>query len=490
MRSQLLLLPLFLLPACGGDSAEAERWNVVLVTLDTTRADALGSYGNRNNPTPVLDALAQEGAVFDLCISTAGVTPVSHASILTGLNPYTHGLRVMYAGSGYRLPDDIRSLPEHLKGEDYLTGAVLSSYPVSSDFGLGQGFDHFQWPDGESTADDSPMTFDGDRAMWNTSEFQQRSDNTTDQAIAWVDGVHPEEDPWFLWMHYWDPHDTAKLPPEAFVGEHMPGKSIATLNPGDKKRVYEVEVSYVDQEFGRFLDHLRSIGEYERTIFVVTADHGEGLGEHGWHAHRLLYQEQIHLPLLVVAPGLPQGTRIPDLVRTVDIVPTILELAKVKTGANFDGRSLVGLWNGEEEEPRYAYADQLNLLDANAKMVENRPKDKFLHVEMSREWKLIYRPDNPEGSELYNLLEDPDEGRNRYRDRRDIAEELTKRLLARSPDVIHMTPFPESEDGAAQLSMAALVALGYVDEKGAEDEAVEGEPEGEGDSGDPEDADR
>ena len=183
-----------LLASCGGGDGPAGRggagrpgWSAVLVTLDTTRADHLGCYGHGGDLTPSLDALADEGSLFELCISSAAVTPVSHASILTGQHPYTHGLRVMFARSGFRLGEQCDTLPEILKEAGFRTGAFLSAYPVSEDFGLERGFDAFDWPGSGEEDQGMSLSEGGTTASWDVGQLQRRSDRTTDRAIAWID---------------------------------------------------------------------------------------------------------------------------------------------------------------------------------------------------------------------------------------------------------------------------------------------------------------
>ncbi len=461
-RSHPLFLALLALPLACSEPSEGggARPSVVLVTLDTTRADYLGCYGRPGDPTPHLDALAADGALFELCISSSAVTPVSHASILTGLEPYQHGLRVMYAGSGFRLPESVPLLSEALKAEGYRTAALLSAYPVCEDFGFDRGFDHFDWPGPDSG---SATRVEDGRMSWDTASFQRRSDVTTDLAIEWLSEV---EGPFFLWVHYWDPHDGGSQPPEDFLRRfEVPSGAVSSQS----KAFYAAEVSFVDAQFGRLVDHLRETGRFEDTALAVISDHGEGLGDHGWHSHRILYQEQIHLPLILRLPEGPRGLRLPQLVRGIDVYPTILEALDLPSPGRVEGRSLVGLMAGRAEEPRSAYAEQLNQWDLNARMVERRPLDGLLHLEMDARWKLIHRPGHPERGELYDLAADPEESRNLYSQRPEVVARLMERMRARGEIFVHEA-FPETADGSLP-NTAALEALGYA---GAEEETEEG----------------
>jgi len=455
------LLPLVCaLPALGGCGAGApDRPNVVLVTIDTTRADRFGCYGYPADTTPNLDAMGADGAIFDLCISTAAVTPVSHASILTGLYQYQHGLRVMMAPSGFRMSEEVATLPELLQGQGWRTGAFLSSYPVSDVFGFDRGFETFDWPAPREGEDATLKNASGADVGWH-SEHQRRSDRTTDLALEWL--REPSEEPFFLWMHFWDPHGGSAHPPDDILREMVPNfdpEAPGKLKPEERLAYYAAQVHMVDRQFGRLAEHLKAEDRWDDTVVVVTADHGEGLGQHGWHAHRILYQEQIRLPLLMHGPGIPSGRRIDDLVRSIDITPTILDAVDVAPRGPLEGVSLLPLLRGEPSEPLVAYAEQLNALDLNAKMVERRPSADFLHVVMTKDWKLIHRPNPRWGDELYHIATDPHETRNLFGQGHEAEQQLMQDLLERNS--LRSEPFEPTATGAAP-DLEALRALGYV----------------------------
>jgi len=425
------------------------RPNVLLVTLDTTRADRLSCYGYEKKTTPNLDALAADAIRFDFAIAQSAVTPVSHASILTGRNPYSHGLRVIFAAEGYRLPRDVPTLATILGDAGWKTGAVLSSFTVSRFFGLDRGFAH--WDDGVS-AEGSGFQKRAEGAWdWNLAENQRRSDATTDLAIAWLRETNA---PWCLWVHYWDPHDAVLTPPAEFLRTRMP---TAASSPAEQLlALYDAEVEYMDAQFGRLMAHLTETGQLDNTIVVVVADHGEGLGDHDWWHHRILYQEQIHLPLIVRLPAGPRGVAQRELVRSIDVLPTILEAAGLAAPQGVEGRSLTEVLRADAA-PRTAYADQLNLFDLNAAMLKRRPLDDLLHVAMDRRWKLIYRPRRPELSELYDLEADPRERENLYASRPEEAQRLLALLDASGG--FRDEPFGEGDDPEA---IRRLKSLGYA----------------------------
>jgi arylsulfatase A-like enzyme len=436
--------------ACEKQPSVRERPNVLLVTLDTTRADRMGCYGGREGVTPHFDGLAAEGVRFDLAIAQASVTPVSHASILTGRDPYGHGLRVMHAADAFRLPSDTPTLTTLLRDEGFATGAFLSSFTVSEHFGFANGFDHFD--NGLTNPAETVMQRRAPgRFAWDSKSNQRRSDSTTERAGAWLRST---ERPFFAWVHYWDPHDHGLLPPPAVVRQWVPA---GLEGDAANRAMYEAELHYVDRQFGALLDTLRDAGVYDDTIIVVVADHGQGLGDHGWWFHRILYQEQIRVPLLVKIPRETQGLVVSDLVRSIDVAPTVLELLGVEPPEGTQGRSLLPLVSGEPEEPRIAYADQLNLFDLDAGMVERRPNDDLLFCAMDRSWKLIHRPLHPEFSELFYLPDDPGEKENLYDPNHPQAQRLL-RFLEQSGGFVD-SPFGDSLD---EDTLERLRALGYA----------------------------
>ncbi len=448
----------------------ARHHNVVLVTLDTVRADYLSSYGYPLETTPHLDALAQSGARFELCVSTSGLTPVSHASILTGLNQDRHGLRVMDAGTGYTLEDSVPTLASQLRAAGWTTGAFLSAFPVSERFGLDQGFDVFRNGLGGAVVEMTEL--DDGNTKWDGKQYQRRSDETVDELLAWLDGV---DEPFFVWIHLWDPHDGNTMPPAEFADRF----GLVSNTPTDKhdqvKLTYATELAYVDAQFGRLVEGLEQLELVDDTVFAVTADHGEGLFEHDWHHHKILYQEQLHVPLIVKLPEGPQGAVVHPLVRTVDVAPTVLDVLGLPTG-DVDGRSLLPLLRGEDDAPRLAYADALNEFDRNARLQESRPQDLLLYSMMDQRWKLIFRPRAPDTSELFDLASDPDEANNLYAPDHPEALRLLRELRARGP--LRLEGFGRSR--ATREVSDALKGLGYV---GDDPDEPAGEDPGEADSG-------
>ncbi|MDP6410111.1 MAG: sulfatase [Planctomycetota bacterium] len=446
-----LVLLSALLASCPAGGEEPP--SVILITLDTTRPDFLGCYGSEN-PTPHLDRLAAGGVRFERNYATSAVTPVSHASILTGLTPYQHGLRVLAAPGGYRLPEDVPTLATVFHERGYRTLAVHSSFPVSSTFGFARGFDVFESLELEMT--ERP----GGRKGWNAEAGERRSDLTMDLVLEELERTAR---PYFLWVHLWDPHDPRLVPPAEWIPDSVPRVETRDGQVGfpPGSAIYAAEVRFVDRQLGRLFDHLRERGTFERTLIAVTADHGEGLEDglerHGWEFHRILYDEQIHVPLLLSGPGIPAGGVVGELNSSVDLFPTLLDYADLAGPAGIEGRSLRGLIEGRSEAPRSAYADQINGFDLNATMVDRRPEADFLYAVVSGDWKLIWRPTRPERSELYHLAEDPLETLNRLSTEPERTRELLADLARRDGWVLRMF----SGDAPSPEVLAMLESIGY-----------------------------
>lgn len=330
--------------------ATAELPPILLITLDTTRRDALGVYGAAAGTTPVLDDLATRATVFEEAFSTAPWTLPSHASIFTGLYPSKHGAGVR----DVQLPPGTATLARLLQQRGYFTGGFSAGELSSSRFGLGQGFHSYRNPD----------------------QFETRGDRVAEYVEAFLD--RHAAYPLFLFVNYFDPHAVFQapaefeqrlgVPPLADAIRELPvwhellsGQMAswraavdgeAPITPEVRaylRAAYLAEVAFVDQLVGRLFDRLKTLGLFERALIVVTADHGELLGEGGYVSHGArLDPELVEIPLIVKWPGQQRGERIGGLVSLVDLFPTILAAAGVEAPAS-DGRPLV---RGGDEAPR------------------------------------------------------------------------------------------------------------------------------------------
>ena len=449
--------------ACGPADEPAPRHNVLLVTLDTTRADRMGCYGG-TAATPNLDRLAEQGALFARAVSTAGLTPMSHASILTGLNNYRHGLRVFYSEEvSYTLHEENETLPEILAARGWKTGAFVSAYPVSEFYGLDQGFETYRTGVSAEELDLSRQQRHDE--LWNEeglSSTQRRGDYTVDEALAWLEGVG--EAPWCLWVHLFDVHDFSVVPPSDWIARFgiEYDKDVPVNSLEWRERIYDPEITFADEQVGRLFDRIEALGQWDDTVIVVTADHGQGLTDgmrnHGWLKHRLLYDWSLHVPMILRVPGEEAGVRVEPLVRTIDVLPTVLEALDV-AGPDMEGQSMLALARGGPDDGRVAYADALNLFDQHApKKMQPEYLDN-LYCVTDASWKLIWHELAPENVELFDLRADP--------------EELTNVAAANPDQVARLKAFLDERGatkmrapgaGAAAPSTDALRNLGYIED--------------------------
>jgi arylsulfatase A-like enzyme len=319
-RTVLLLAAL---AACSREpAAPAPGLSAVLITLDTTRYDALGTNGSPV-ATPALDALAKESVVYDRCRSVAPLTLPSHTSMLTGLYPLRHGLRVNGAG---RLPDEAVTLAEVARGAGLETAAFIASAVLDRRFGLDQGFDVYDQPERPEVA--------------TSLHFAERPARAVAaQAVRWIDSRGPAAR-FFVWIHLFDPH-----------APYQPSAEDLARAGGD---AYRGEVLAADRAVGEVMDLLRRRRLVERTIVVVVADHGEDLGDHGEPSHAsFCYDTTLHVPLLVRHPdGRRAGERSRAIASVVDVFPTIVEALGLADPGGEDG---VSLWDGDPPEGRGVY---------------------------------------------------------------------------------------------------------------------------------------
>jgi arylsulfatase A-like enzyme/tetratricopeptide (TPR) repeat protein len=301
---------------------------VLLITIDTLRADHVGAYGAVAAETPALDGLAGEGVLFETSIAATPLTLPSHTSILTGMTPPRHAVR---QNGIFRLDESHETLAERFREAGYDTGAVIGAIVLDARYGLDQGFDLYDWS----------MT---SRRASETGYPERTAEEVSEAALRWLAA---RERRFFLWLHYYDPH-AAYRPPAPFA-ERFAG------------RLYDGEIAYVDEQIGRVFRALRRSGEWDRTLVIATADHGESLGEHGELTHAYtLYDAVLEVPLVLRGPGVPAARRVPEVVSAIDLAPTVLALAGLAPLGGADGRDLSPLWSAESRlEERPAYAETL-----------------------------------------------------------------------------------------------------------------------------------
>jgi arylsulfatase A-like enzyme/Flp pilus assembly protein TadD len=407
--------------------------HVVIVTIDTLRADRLGCYGARDVATPRLDRLAAEGALAVEASAHVPLTRPSHVSIFTGLLPTQHGIRDNVSPA---LVPQVPLLAESFRTAGFATGAFVSSVVLESQSGLDRGFEVY--------ADRFEGT-SGDAQFLNT--VQKRGDATVAEALAWLRGQAGKRV--FLWLHLYEPHDPYE-PPEPYASRYA-------------GRPYDGEVAWVDELFGRFEDGIRGLGLGEDTALLVVSDHGEGLGEHGESLHGFFaYQTTLRVPFLVRAPGIPQGRRLEHTARLVDVFPTLLDLAGLPAPkAEHAGRSLAtALRGGAEPAEATTYAETLvPLLQFGWSDLRVIREGRFKYVQAPR-------------PELYDLREDPGELRDLAREREPQAAAMRAALAKELAREKQSRPA-----GAARPSdelIERLGALGYVGGGGAAETATPG----------------
>jgi arylsulfatase A-like enzyme/cytochrome c-type biogenesis protein CcmH/NrfG len=408
------LVPHSMRAATLGTTFEARPMNVVLVTADTLRADKLGCYGNREVATPNLDRLAEAGILFESAATATPVTLPSHASILTGTYPLFHGVRENGARA---LGKERSTLAEVLKAKGYRTGAFVGAFVLDSRWGLDQGFDRY--------SDDFTAT-------------RRRGDEVLDDALKWMDSARGGK--FFSWIHFFDPHAPYE-PPEPFRSRYA----------GDANGLYDGEVAYVDSLMGRLLDWIDGAGLADQTLVVFLADHGESLGEHGELTHGFfLYDATMRVPFLLRAPsGLAHGLRIPEQVRTIDVVPTVLDLLGIDPPGEVQGASLVPLIAGKSEEERAAYGESTFPSHYGWSPLESLRTRETLFVSAPR-------------PELYDIGRDPGSERNLAPERAGTVREMEQRLKEtreRYRSNAKESPGPAPLDEETRRKLAAL---GYL----------------------------
>ena len=405
--------------------------NVLLVTIDTLRQDRVGAFGRDRGLTPNIDRLAQTGLRLTRAYASAPLTLPSHASIMTAVSPPVHGLR---ANGIFRLGPGIPTLAGTLKAAGYRTGAFVGAFVLDARFGLNRGFDVYDDRYGEKQIGDP------------TEGAERPAAEVVKPATEWIlsGGSGPAPQPWFAWVHLYDPHEPYRAP-EPYASRHEP---------------YDAEVAYADAMLGKMLEDLARAGVLAHTLVIVSADHGESLGEHGERTHGVFtYDVTMRVPVVISAGNRESGFSTHDLhipasssdalVRLIDLAPTLLDLVGVPAPASFEGHSLVPIVTGRMPPAASAY---IEAMDAN--LTRNWAPLTGL---VTREAKFIELPI----PELYDLAADPRETANLFE--RDPARARTLGALLRDTT----SAFASRGSGAEKTTLSAdarerLQALGYV----------------------------
>lgn len=478
-----------LLVALASCSSEEERVpetrapNVLLITLDTCRADRLGCYGNQRIQTPVLDGLAAEGTLFEQAYTPVPSTLPSHATIMTGLHPAQHGV---HDNGLYHLEDRFETIAERLAARGYATGAFVSAYVLDPRFGLDQGFEVYDadvdLPLMNVDVEALPEGMEEGRRDWViqlATAYQRRARPTTRAAVRWIEQL--DSGPFFLWVHYFDAHQPYQ-PPKPWHRAYDPDYT-GGMN-GDKDLFwrkyrsrqidqadidhmiarYDGEIAYMDVWIGKLLEAVQSGGWWDDTLIVVVGDHGEGFGEHNqrWEHNSGIYDEAVRVPLIVRRPdGAGAGSRVRGLVRTLDVTPTVQEFLDLPPIPG-QGRSLLPLTlDASAEAPGEILLEALRF--------EQIAPQPFSFVGLRRdEIKLVLALDREEDvikRELFAVGADPRESLSLAVDRAETAAALEARLreeLTRIQRVDLPTRSLDSDESQA------LEELGYLEVEGRE----------------------
>ena len=391
--------------------------NVLLISIDTCRADYLSCYGYKQITTPNIDSIAKTGILFENVVAPVPMTLPSHSSMLTGTIPVYHGV---HDNVDYQLGQSNITLAEILMDAGFTTGAAISALVLDSQFGIDQGFeifdDHFKSP-----------------AENNLIE-QRRGDETTKICLDWLD--ENKDKRFFFFLHYFDPHKEYKSP--------EPFASLFIQNP------YAGEIAYTDHCIGQVIQKLKNLDLYDSTLIIITSDHGEMLGEHGEPTHAyFIYESAIKVPLVFKIPGWNKAVRIKQLAGLIDIVPTVCSLLDIKPPAVVQGVDLSDCFSGRElSADRGLCCESLQPTTYGANSLLGIVTDSFKYIQTTR-------------PELYNLINDPTESNNLISWQLDRARILKDRLAR----MIQQSVRGDSEDSRAELddeTRRRLESLGYV----------------------------
>lgn len=403
-------------PGGGGD-------NLLIVTLDTTRADHMSAYGYERPTSPHFDALAAQGALFEAAIAPIAVTGPSHTSLMTGSGTWDHDTLL----NGIPMPRDRQTLAQSLRAQGYSTGAFVSAYVLDGKYGFSQGFevydDDFSALPGWERLLPGRVQAAARRRMSPNQVLERRGDLTVDQAISWLE---KQQGPWMLWVHLFDAHGPYTPPPPYdtlyYAGDprdpaHDSMAQVQNVAPYLERSLegvrdvdwvvaqYDAEITFADAQLGRLLD---AVGPGEDTLVLISADHGESLGEHGvWFNHGDdLFDASTHIPVAMRYPGhIEPGTRVSGLVEISDLAPTVYELLEVPAPESVAGDSLAGSWEGRSVARGLAYDREANLAARELDPTQ-RPTLRLVGLR-SQDSLFVRRESEAFGDALYRWEADP-----------------------------------------------------------------------------------
>src|SRR6266404_1520622 len=403
--------------------------NVFLITIDTLRADHVHCYGDSNIETPAIDAIAKDGVRFAQAFTASPITNSSHTSILTGLMPSSHGV----TDFAVPLASTHATWAELVKAKGYHTAAFIAAVILDSNSlspGLDRGFGFY---------DNFPEHSES-KSRW--GRVERRGMDVVGRAEKWL-SAHPSG-PRFVWVHLYDPHDPYEPP--------LPYSQIY------KDRLYDGEIAYADSALGNFVAYLKSHGWYENAIVVIVGDHGEGLGERGEDTHGIfLYDSTTHVPLIIKSPGGNGSTKVVDAqVRTIDILPTVIDLLNIRTQATFDGESLKAYLSGGVKTDRTALGETDYPLRFGWAPLRSVRADGFKLIDAPR-------------PEFYDLKNDPGELKNAYAPQRDGIQKFSAMLAdlkaKAPPSVAGASALPDPKDKIQEQNLLHVAMMASEDNR-------------------------
>jgi arylsulfatase A-like enzyme/Tfp pilus assembly protein PilF len=420
MRKKICLVLLLLAGAIAvwffrGSGSDGQIRNVLLISMDTTRADYLSCYGCDRETTPNIDALAAEGIRCENVISTVPVTLPAHCSIMTGTNPPYHGV---HDNVDYQLAENNITLAEILKGHGFVTGAAISCFVLDSKFNLDQGFDSYN-----------------DKFQKDFRDVSLRKGNETTQvAIKWLD--EHKGNPFFYFLHYYDPH-AAYEPPEPFATEY-------------RDNLYAGEIAFTDHCIGKVIDKLKELNLYDSTLIIIVGDHGEMLGEHGERAHSYyIYESAIKVPLIFKVPGSSTAKTIESNVGIIDIAPTVCGLLGIELPYEAVGIDLSPFFRkGQPPAERPLYCESLTPTLYNANSLLGIVEGSYKYIQTTK-------------PELYDLKKDPHESINLI----NVHPQRARILQDKLAHILEEQFRKGGDDSSIELdaeSVKRLESLGYV----------------------------
>jgi arylsulfatase A-like enzyme/Flp pilus assembly protein TadD len=420
-RSFLVILIALAAIQVAAQTSSKPSPNVILVTIDTLRADHVGCYGDKQIKTPNLDALAADGIRFERAFAVVPVTLPSHTTIMTGTYPMLSG---MHDFSANKLSPDQPTLASTLKQAGYATGAVIGAAVLDSRFGLNQGFDYYYDHFDFSRLEEA-----------NLDEMERPGNVVADLTLDWL--AKNWQKKFFLWMHLYDPHAPYN-PPEPYNHEYA-------------DRLYDGEIAFADAQLGRVIGFLKEKKIYENSIIVVVGDHGESLGEHGEKTHGFfIYNATMHVPFIIHLPGKSQGRIVSNPVSLVDLMPTMLAAAGVEVPHQVQGTNLLPERQADSEtKDRDLYGETfLPRIHFNWSELRGTENTKYHFIDAPK-------------PELYDLLKDPGETHNLFGDKKAVGDEMRAKLAGLIREYSAGKELAQ-KTGLDPALMERLKALGYA----------------------------